>query len=937
LGNKTIYTYDSKGRLLSRADSEGNKTTYEYDPNGFLVKQIFPDNGEISYKVDNKGNISEVNNNGVVSKYYYDERGNIIKGVNPSGLVIETSYNFRNDPLEVSKEDGGKKLSMSLKYDLFGNLAEIKDPLGRMTAFKTARGIFNRMAEIKDPLGNTIEFKYDEFGNRISYTDRKGNSWQYEYDVLDRLTEVIDSKENKILAEYDSRGNIKTQINRDGLATHYLYDALNRIKEVKTEDRTIVKTDYDLAGNVVEVTDGEGNSTFYKYNSLGNVTEVKDSEGNVTQYSYDSSQRVSGITDGNGNTTYYAYNKTGNISSITNSLELKTVFKYDASGRLKEKILPDESLISFNYDGFGRMIEIQYPDDTVTYAYDAVDNILSVRNKTAEISYTYDALNRVAKEENSFNNKTVIYAYDKEDNRTSLALNNDYRVDYVYDELNWLTGIINNKEKTKYAYSPSGNTLSKVYPNNMEVDYYYDTYSQLDKIEVKDKKSKVIDYFDYAYDKTGNIVGEITPGFQKSYTYNKSYQLIQELVKTQNSTKTRQYSYDKAHNRISEIIDGKVINYTYNQANQLIKRGDTAYQYDKLGNLTSIKDSGFRIKEINYTYNARNFLTSASVNNEVIKYEYDAIGRRLSRNPATKHWRAGNTKYIYDGFTRIQEIEPKLIGQRKISYLHGRFMDELISRTASPSVYYYQDILNNVRGITDNQAVKIQDYRYSAFGEVEERGYKKQLGFIKKEIAQPFLFNGRPLDPETKLYYYRFRDYSATTGRFIQPDPLGQMPGPNIYAYVNNNPVNWVDPWGLLNIVIGGSGSFIANRNPEAPGSEWRSNEATVGVVINPGFGESRADIGIFGSVGRGGGFNIGADALVGFLKGQSVEGHAVNFNLVLGPVRFTVVWGEEGKGFQGIIAGLGPAVPVGFSVTESITGDLTVRELLDSGESKKK
>ncbi|MCK4401360.1 RHS repeat-associated core domain-containing protein [bacterium] len=39
--------------------------------------------------------------------------------------------------------------------------------------------------------------------------------------------------------------------------------------------------------------------------------------------------------------------------------------------------------------------------------------------------------------------------------------------------------------------------------------------------------------------------------------------------------------------------------------------------------------------------------------------------------------------------------------------------------------------------------------------------------------------------------------YDPTVGRFISKDPLGMIDGPNMYAYVNNNPVNLIDPWGL--------------------------------------------------------------------------------------------------------------------------------------------
>jgi len=59
------------------------------------------------------------------------------------------------------------------------------------------------------------------------------------------------------------------------------------------------------------------------------------------------------------------------------------------------------------------------------------------------------------------------------------------------------------------------------------------------------------------------------------------------------------------------------------------------------------------------------------------------------------------------------------------------------------------------------------------------------------------MFTGRRFDDETGLYYYRARMYHPELGRFIQPDPIGYLGGLNLYAYVTNNPLNWIDPYGL--------------------------------------------------------------------------------------------------------------------------------------------
>jgi RHS repeat-associated protein len=56
-------------------------------------------------------------------------------------------------------------------------------------------------------------------------------------------------------------------------------------------------------------------------------------------------------------------------------------------------------------------------------------------------------------------------------------------------------------------------------------------------------------------------------------------------------------------------------------------------------------------------------------------------------------------------------------------------------------------------------------------------------------------YTGKPYDAVTGLYNYGYRDYKPEAARFTTADPIRD--GTNWFAYVNNDPVNWVDPWGL--------------------------------------------------------------------------------------------------------------------------------------------
>ncbi|NDY43315.1 RHS repeat-associated core domain-containing protein [Dissulfurirhabdus thermomarina] len=105
-----------------------------------------------------------------------------------------------------------------------------------------------------------------------------------------------------------------------------------------------------------------------------------------------------------------------------------------------------------------------------------------------------------------------------------------------------------------------------------------------------------------------------------------------------------------------------------------------------------------------------------------------------------------------------------------------------------------------------------------ATGVVTWRAEYEAFGLAQIEIevvGNNLRFPGQYFDQETGLHYNWHRYYDPAAGRYLTPDPIGLAGGINLFAYVQNNPVNFTDPYGLWPFGLPGKSDALKN------GSSW--------------------------------------------------------------------------------------------------------------------
>jgi RHS repeat-associated protein len=376
-----------------------------------------------------------------------------------------------------------------------------------------------------------------------------------------------------------------------------------------------------------------------------------------------------------------------------------------------------------------------------------------------------------------------------------------------------------------YSYNPNSQVLQNdLNDGNIRLYYYYNNRGWISEMfDNNGFLDYTNDYFKNGNVKSQQISGNYNDNFtvstDLSYTY--GYDKSNRLLTSENADKIYDLtnSYDKDGNILSLVRTNGIgsvsddFSYAYYSGTNKLQRvigAGSQFSYDANGNL--IQDAFNNNNEILYDY--RNLITELKHRSQIIgdtvyltKYYYDEAGNRIrkmtyaylqpvseSEPPAnsdvsnTSNWALRNDEV----YSRDVSGKEMAIYQNNSLLEYPTYGLDMIGKIKDDELHFYlKDHLGSIRAtVYDNKLISAQDY--DAWGYIlEGRTYESEEGKFK--------FTGKERDEESFYDYFGARYYDARVGRWGGIDPNEQQRiWLSPYNFVQNNPLNSIDPNGLL-------------------------------------------------------------------------------------------------------------------------------------------
>lgn len=547
---------------------------------------------------------------------------------------------------------------------------------------------------------------------------------------------------------YHAANRTMIESSPEGRTTRTTLDAHGATTRIDQDGRAAVAIEHDAAGRVTRHAEGDAARAF-DYDATGRLVAVRDPIGAETRFEHDAAGRPVTVHLPLGRTLRIAYDAAGRPVSVTPPGAAAPVPHpraaptLDADGLAKRVVPAGGAAVEVDWDAGGRLLAVRDGGREVRldWAAGAPDpRRLSVDG--VHVAARYDGPLTVERAWSGAVEGRVTVEWGPGFRRAALAVDGGARIGYAYDGdgLPTQAGQLAMRRAGPHGL-PDATRLAAVTTTT-------------------------------TYDDRGNLVSEEARAgpvvvWKATYEYDVLSRVVTATETADGSTTRWSYQYDLARRLVGATRDGSpYASWTYGPDGKRVERGGTS---------ATLRHTAFG-----------ELLGARLADGREVSYLLDASGRRVAKQVDG----AAVATYLYEDQRRLVAVlAPN--GEVDAQFVYG-------SRDNVPD-YVLKDgrayrLLTDSRGsvrlvVEAETGAVVQRLAYDPWGRVLE---DTNPGF------QPLGFAGGLLDRDTGLVHFGVRDYDPAAGRWTADDPLGFAGGDmDLRGYVANDPVNFVDPWGL--------------------------------------------------------------------------------------------------------------------------------------------
>ena len=362
-GEAYTFTYDAKDNINEETTFDGITKTYEYGQTGQLTKVNRPENRWTTYEYDQMGNVIFIkNHDNTFDKFTYNKKGEMLSATNQ-----HTTLKFELDQTgRIIKEWQGEHVITST-YNQHGIKTQVESSLGAKIAMN-----YNDLGELTQLVASQNgrpawhqTISYNNFGQETLRKVSGGISNEFTYNPKGQLAshQVLNRQQavRKQSYNWDAREKLTLITNELTKAqTKFSYDEFANLTMADYGFNEIIHRETDKVGNLYKMQDKSDRSY-----GKGSRLEQAGINTNELKNKYQGGHEKQ-ITKG----TTYTYDGEGNLIKQIAKNQATWQYEYYSSGMLAKVIKPDNQVVTFKYDSFGRRIEKEAAGNTVKFLWD---------------------------------------------------------------------------------------------------------------------------------------------------------------------------------------------------------------------------------------------------------------------------------------------------------------------------------------------------------------------------------------------------------------------------------------------------------------------------------------------------------------------------------------------------------------------------------------